>query len=149
MMKNTADVINRKPVAVWSQSISDASAVNPLVAFYDIHVRKREVLFFYFVPDTTLDITLHYFYLKYCSGSSKQNIYGVKWRWFVVNVYWSRLGKIYTDIIKQLFLVLRYFSDQKVHIYCIHTTYIFFKVTLFIYFCYVNIFNVGINDQCW
>jgi hypothetical protein len=28
---------------------------NPLVAFYDIHGRKREVLFFYFVPDTTRD----------------------------------------------------------------------------------------------
>jgi hypothetical protein len=27
----------------------------PLVAFYDIHGRKREVLFFYFVPDTTRD----------------------------------------------------------------------------------------------
>jgi hypothetical protein len=29
--------------------------MNPLVAFYDIHGRKREVLFFYFVPDTTRD----------------------------------------------------------------------------------------------
>jgi hypothetical protein len=34
---------------------SDVSAINPLVAFYDIHGRKREVLFFYFVPDTTRD----------------------------------------------------------------------------------------------
>jgi hypothetical protein len=54
IMKNTADVTG-KPIAVWSQSISDVSAINPLVAFYDIHGRKREVLFFYFVPDTTLD----------------------------------------------------------------------------------------------
>jgi hypothetical protein len=31
------------------------SAVNPLVAFYDIHGRKGEVPFFYIVPDTTQD----------------------------------------------------------------------------------------------
>jgi hypothetical protein len=31
------------------------SAINPLVAFYDIHGGKREMLFFYFVPDTTRD----------------------------------------------------------------------------------------------
>jgi hypothetical protein len=37
------------------QSISDVSAINPLVAFYDIHGGKGEVLFFYFVSDTTLD----------------------------------------------------------------------------------------------
>jgi hypothetical protein len=30
--------------------------INPLVAFYDIHEGKREVLFFYFVPDTTRDL---------------------------------------------------------------------------------------------
>jgi hypothetical protein len=29
------------------------SAVNPLVAFYDIHGRKGEVLFFWSGPDTT------------------------------------------------------------------------------------------------
>jgi hypothetical protein len=57
---NIADVIGGKSVAVWSQSISDVSAVNPLVAFYDIHGRKREVLFFYFVADTTRDwIIIH------------------------------------------------------------------------------------------
>jgi hypothetical protein len=40
------------------QSISGVSAINPLVAFYDIHGGKREVLFFYFVPDTTRDFTV-------------------------------------------------------------------------------------------
>jgi hypothetical protein len=45
-----------------SQLISGVSAINPLVAFYDIHGRKREVLFFYFVPNTTRDI--HNTYLK-------------------------------------------------------------------------------------
>jgi hypothetical protein len=54
-MKNTADVTGSKPNAVLLQSISGVSAIKPLVAFYDIHGRKREVLFFYFVPDTTQD----------------------------------------------------------------------------------------------
>jgi hypothetical protein len=42
-------------IAVLLQSISGVSAINPLVAFYDIHGGKREVIFFYFVPDTTRD----------------------------------------------------------------------------------------------
>jgi hypothetical protein len=44
-----------KSIATWSQSISGVSALNHLVAFYDIHGRKREVLLFYFVSDTTRD----------------------------------------------------------------------------------------------
>jgi hypothetical protein len=40
-----------RPV-VLLQYISGVSAINPLVAFYDIHGGKREVLFLYFVPDT-------------------------------------------------------------------------------------------------
>jgi hypothetical protein len=56
-MRNTADVTGGKPIALRSQSISGISAVNPLVAYYDIHGRKREVLFFYFVPDATRDQT--------------------------------------------------------------------------------------------
>jgi hypothetical protein len=51
-VKNTADV-GGKPIAILLQYISEVSAINPLVAFYDIHGGKREVLFFYFVPDTT------------------------------------------------------------------------------------------------
>jgi hypothetical protein len=35
-------------------SISGVSVINSLVTFYDIHGRRGEVLFFYFVPDTTL-----------------------------------------------------------------------------------------------
>jgi hypothetical protein len=54
-MRNTADVTGGKPIAVLLQSISGVSAINPLVAFYDIHGGKRAVLFFYFVPDTTRD----------------------------------------------------------------------------------------------
>jgi hypothetical protein len=54
-MRNTVDVTYR-PIALLSQSISGVNAINPLVAFYDIHGRKREVLCFYFVPDTTRDM---------------------------------------------------------------------------------------------
>jgi hypothetical protein len=48
-------VTGGKHIAVLLQSISGVSAINPLVAFYDIHGGKREVLFFHFVPDTTRD----------------------------------------------------------------------------------------------
>jgi hypothetical protein len=34
-------VTGGKPIAVLLQSISGGSAINPLVAFYDIHVGKR------------------------------------------------------------------------------------------------------------
>jgi hypothetical protein len=57
-MRNTADVTSGKPIAVFLQSISGVSAINPLVAFYDIHGGKREVLLFYFVPDTKRDLTI-------------------------------------------------------------------------------------------
>jgi hypothetical protein len=36
-------VIGDKRITVLLQSISDVSAINPLVAFYDIHGGKREV----------------------------------------------------------------------------------------------------------
>jgi hypothetical protein len=54
-MRITANVTGGKPIAALLQSISGVSAINPLVAFYDIHGRKREVVFFYFVPDTIRD----------------------------------------------------------------------------------------------
>jgi hypothetical protein len=57
-MRNTADVTGGKPIAVLLQSISGVSDINPLVAFYDIHGGKGEVLFFYFVPDITRDVDM-------------------------------------------------------------------------------------------
>jgi hypothetical protein len=36
-----------KPIVVRLLSISDVSAGNALVAFYDIHVRKEEVFFYH------------------------------------------------------------------------------------------------------
>jgi hypothetical protein len=40
-MSYTADVTGGKPIVVPSQSISSVNAINPLVAFYDIHGRNR------------------------------------------------------------------------------------------------------------
>jgi hypothetical protein len=59
-VKNIADVAGGKSIAVLLQSISGESAINTLVAFYDIHGGKREVLFVYFVPDTTRDYPGHH-----------------------------------------------------------------------------------------
>jgi hypothetical protein len=77
-MRNTADVIGGKPIAVLLQSLSDVSAINPLVAFYDIHRGKREVLFFYFVPDTTRE---KYGYLREISENVTS---GTKLEWYVL-----------------------------------------------------------------
>jgi hypothetical protein len=41
-------------------AVSGANA-KPLVAFYDIRGRKREVLLFYFIPDTARDHTKQYY----------------------------------------------------------------------------------------
>jgi hypothetical protein len=46
-----------KLITVLLQCISGVNAINRLVAFYDINGGKREVLFFYLVPDTTRDHT--------------------------------------------------------------------------------------------
>jgi hypothetical protein len=40
-MRNIADVTGGKPIAVLLQSTSGVSAINPLVAFYDIRGGKR------------------------------------------------------------------------------------------------------------
>jgi hypothetical protein len=69
-MRNTAVVTGGKPIAILLQSISGGSAINPLVAFYDIHGGKREVLFFYFVSDTTQDFIIKRC-IKYTSSRIK------------------------------------------------------------------------------
>jgi hypothetical protein len=61
----TTDVTGGKFIAVYSQSISGVRDVNPLVALYEIHGRKGEVLFFCSVPDTTPDMYLFVFYAYY------------------------------------------------------------------------------------
>jgi hypothetical protein len=67
-MRNTADVTGGKPIAVLLQSMSGVSAINPLIAFYDIHGGKREVLFFYFVPDFSGFFVFKV--IKYCAFSA-------------------------------------------------------------------------------
>jgi hypothetical protein len=44
-MRNTADVTGDKPIAVLLQSISSVNAINPLIAFYDIHGGKESYSF--------------------------------------------------------------------------------------------------------
>jgi hypothetical protein len=45
-MRNTADVTGGKPIAVLLQSISGVSAINPLVAFYDIYGERERCYYF-------------------------------------------------------------------------------------------------------
>jgi hypothetical protein len=52
-VRNTADSTGGKLIAVLLQSILGVSAIYPLVAFYDIHGGKREVLFFCSGTDNT------------------------------------------------------------------------------------------------
>jgi hypothetical protein len=49
-MKNNADVLGHKPIAIWSQSMSSESDVNSLVTFYDIQEKKWAVIFFCSAP---------------------------------------------------------------------------------------------------
>jgi hypothetical protein len=44
-------VTGGRPIAILLQPITGVSAINALVAFNGIHGGKREVLFFYFVPN--------------------------------------------------------------------------------------------------
>jgi hypothetical protein len=63
-MRNTAAVTGGKPISgIRSQSISGISIINYLLAFYDIYGRKRVVLFFYFVLDTTQEEDLEWCFL--------------------------------------------------------------------------------------
>jgi hypothetical protein len=55
---DTAYVTGGKAIVVLLQSTSGVSTINPLIAFYDIHGGKSEMLFFYFVPDTRDEIDL-------------------------------------------------------------------------------------------
>jgi hypothetical protein len=43
-MRNTADVTGDNSIAIWAQSISDVSAINPFIAFYDERQNKRDAI---------------------------------------------------------------------------------------------------------
>jgi hypothetical protein len=64
-MSDNADVVVSPSPSDRSLSQVYLNAINPLVAFYDIYGRNREVLFFYFAPDTTRDY--YYYTTYYCS----------------------------------------------------------------------------------
>jgi hypothetical protein len=51
-----------------------SGAIYSLIVFYDIHGRKRKVLFFYFVADTTRDDTNKIKY-KICIKNKRKNIF--------------------------------------------------------------------------
>jgi hypothetical protein len=103
-----ADLTEGKPIAVWLQSVSGVDAINPLVAFYDIHGRKREVIFFVSDPNTTRD--LKFFYLtntlkewkkklkKYCALRLKINL--------INNSSWGDLYLYFTLVL----ISLEYFN---------------------------------------
>jgi hypothetical protein len=76
-MRNTADVTGGKPIADLLQSISGVSAVNPLVAFYDIHGGKRAVLFFYFIRDTTRDMYVYLSVIRIYNTSHTSAYFGL------------------------------------------------------------------------
>jgi hypothetical protein len=62
-MRNTADVTGGKPIAVLLQSISGVNAINPLVAFYDIHGGKRKMTTNYEIKvNTLIKDTVIFFY---------------------------------------------------------------------------------------
>jgi hypothetical protein len=67
-----------KPIAVWSQSTLGVSAINPLVAFYDIHGIKREVLLFY--GCFCLCILIYTCCTKICY---KHNTSWTSWKWLL------------------------------------------------------------------
>jgi hypothetical protein len=64
-MRNTANVTGGNPIAVLLQSILGVSAINPLVAFYDIHGGEREVLFF--LLKLMLEYLIHAIVLEFMS----------------------------------------------------------------------------------
>jgi hypothetical protein len=72
-MSNITYMTGSKPIA-RSQSTSGVSANNTVVTFYDIHGRKRELLIFYFVSDTTrccpyqTDLFYRYSYLTFLTS---------------------------------------------------------------------------------
>jgi hypothetical protein len=64
-VKNTADVTGGKPIAFLLQSISGVSAINPLVAFYDIHGGRGAILLFCPVHHTRQrDIIIIYLFIE-------------------------------------------------------------------------------------
>jgi hypothetical protein len=57
-MWNISDMAGGKPMAISTQTITGVSAVNPVVAFYDIHWKNRDLMFFFLCPEHNTNNTL-------------------------------------------------------------------------------------------
>jgi hypothetical protein len=115
-MRNTAGVTGGNPISVLLQSISGVSAI-PLVAFYDIHGGQREVLFFYFVPDTTRDYTIDLVLIDQSVGKRSLHLMdtvNAKKRW--TTIYWR------VKFLKESHIVNR-FAKTRVYFLKINKTY--------------------------
>jgi hypothetical protein len=84
---NTADVTGGKPIDVWLQSISGGDAVNPLVPFYDIYGRKREVPFFCPVLFCLLFVVLLFLFVNFSRYRKISNTfhYNLSMQWSLSN----------------------------------------------------------------
>jgi hypothetical protein len=92
-----------KPIAVLLQAISGVRAIIPLVAFNDIHGGKTEVLFIYFVPDTTRDCFI------LCYDNSFHNVIFIVVDCAMNEVTWKELWR-WTRRAKDLTTVLTFFT---------------------------------------
>jgi hypothetical protein len=64
MRNNTTDVTGGKTIAVNSQSDSDVSAFNILIAYYDMNGRKGEIIFFVLSHETYETLFLPVFFIN-------------------------------------------------------------------------------------
>jgi hypothetical protein len=65
-MRNTVNVTSGKLIAIWSQSVSGVNADGRLVAFYNIHRRLREMLFYIlFRTSAETNLSIFYYLLLY------------------------------------------------------------------------------------
>jgi hypothetical protein len=105
-------VTGGKPIAVLLQSISGVSAINPLIAFYDIHGGKREVLFFYFVPDTTREILvlniMYYLNKLQYTLLSYFRYEGTSYSLRLITVKFDKQG--FTLLLQQLYIIVYFIS---------------------------------------
>jgi hypothetical protein len=102
-MRNTADVTGGKPIAVLLQSISGISAINPLVAFYDI---PRGRCYSFILSRTPHETTLNHI----------NTSINLKYMWTHIHTkYITTLGMYLSYIIKKLY---NYYYDSIINLGC-------------------------------
>jgi hypothetical protein len=102
--RNTTAVAGGKPIDVRLQSISSVSAVNPLVAFYDIHGRKGVGLFYSFVRYITRDNLIN------------KTIYLQIWKTLLVSFYEEKVL-----LLLLYYCFMRYILETHIQDYLIST----------------------------